>query len=435
MFPHIEIIHSKESPIRNPVIVKVESNGLRLHFDGSDQSLRLIEVLDWSLSTRVAYKGTELAKDGVLTFKQIYSKVFGPTYPGWFDRDSSRYILSYPGVAFSFVVPESISEDSIVKYLSGATPNNSRDLRGACLSMAIFKGHSWQVAQSQIFKPRPLLLGKSILGNGENGSFDNEPEVAPNSLSESSASQIMIDHLQIRHTSGDCLVIFSHHPHGIKDFDIKLNSTDMQSAIMTLGPPSERIFKQDSRLSIHNPDISFDEDDIVGTTGTNNRRRVLSELSSRANTDLFFNYFELGFDLCFDTSLPNPTVKKIIIHGNVPSSLSFQVYNRCRWLLFPPSNRNGNSSQGSPLPPVSSETPFTEFYNQFVPEGTNTPPMSMMLNRTIESPGSSVELVGEDDINHSAADEDDWGATQLYGCPRCIFEVLKNGAVSSLTIF
>lgn len=50
-----------------------------------------------------------------------------------------------------------------------------------------------------------------------------------------------------------CTLNFGAHPQGIETFDIVLGVVTMQDVIMTLGPPSERFFKEDSRLSIHNP--------------------------------------------------------------------------------------------------------------------------------------------------------------------------------------
>ena len=66
---------------------------------------------------------------GSLSFRQIYSKVFGPTYPGWFDPDTCRYVLSYPGVAFSFNLPDSFetsTSEGIIKRLT------NKDAPGSC---------------------------------------------------------------------------------------------------------------------------------------------------------------------------------------------------------------------------------------------------------------------------------------------------------------
>lgn len=171
----------------------------------------------------------------------------------------------------------------------------------------------------------------------------------------------------------------------------------MQDVIMALGPPSERLFKQDSKLAIHNPSGS---DDTDGT-----------------QTDLFFNYFSLGVDICFDTHIRNSPVKKVIIHGNVPGSLPFQKYKRCRWRF----------SDG-----VTSEHPFSDYASKYT-QSSNP----MMLNRTLESPSSSVELVGDDPETNMSADPtaEEWGLTDLYGAKGCVFEVLKNDSVVSLTVY
>lgn len=386
-FPKIEVSYSQDSPLKYPVVVDLEVNGLRLQFDGREQTLRVIEVLEWG-KMKITYKGAELGKQGVLSFKTIYSKVFGPAYPGVYNKDLSVYILSYPGVAFTFTIPEDLdpfpaSSDEFIKYLSGQSVPS-------CDSMAIFKGNSWPEARDELFKPSYLIPGwKHVPGT-------ESPPASSSSTSSSPPSStpvpIGIDYVSLDPPSNVCSFTFESHPRGTKNDDIEISKTTMQDVIMMLGPPSERLFKQDSRLSIHNPSD--------GDEGT--------------KTDLFFNYFALGVDICFDTRVRNPPVKKIIFHGNVPGSLPFQKYRRCRWRF----------ADG-----VTSEQPFQEYASDYT--HTTNP---MMLNRAIESPSSSLEIVGElDDMPEPAVE--DWGLTDLYGAEGCVFEVLKNGSVVSLTVY
>ena len=364
-FPKIQVIYSKDEPFINPIIIWLEANGLRLQFDGQKQSLRLIEVVDWG-KTKISYKDSEIGKQGFVTFRAIYSKVFGPTYPGFFDEVSRTYTLSYPGVAFTFIMPDEVqipsSSEDMIKYLmSNSSPN--------CKSMAIFEGDSYAEATNDIFKPTWSIASRKDADEG---------------------LKIDIVYASTTPSSGVCQLIFASHARGLLDYDIEVGITSMQDVIMTLGPPSERFFKQDSRLSIHSPN-----------DGEGNY------------TDLFFNYYSLGIDLSFDSLVPNCPVKKVIIHGNVPGSLLFQRYKRCRWKI-------DNTT--------TSEHKFTEYADKF---SRNKKPM--VLNRVLESPSSSMELIGEPEIIEPAME--DWGLTDLYGSSGCIFEVLKNGAVSSLTIY
>lgn len=174
---------------------------------------------------------------------------------------------------------------------------------------------------------------------------------------------------------------------------------------MALGPPSERFFKEDSRLSIFNPECNDEKEKAT----------------------LFFNYFALGFDICFDTSSRDATVKKIILHGNVPGSVSFQKYERCKWLL------KEQSSYGDVITPTS-EMKFDQFKDFYAFKDT-----PMVLNRlSVDSTTSyGMEIIGENDDEGHFDNEKlgDWGISDLYGAPGLVLEVLKNGAIVSLTIY
>ena len=102
---------------------------------------------------------------------------------------------------------------------------------------------------------------------------------------------------------------------------------------------------------------------------------------------------------------------------------------------------------------VSSESPFKEIekrlHNEWKSiyrnaEEAKSRQRGMVLNRDWgDSPGSSCELLGgwEDSVGGKRADatgtEDarGLGNTTLFGFPGLVFEVLKNGIVSGLTVF
>jgi hypothetical protein len=181
----------------------------------------------------------------------------------------------------------------------------------------------------------------------------------------------------------------------LESFELDLGISTMQDVLMALGPPDERVFKQDSRLSIHNP----------------------QEQEHGTNSDLFLNYFQFGIDVCLDTTILGAPVKKLVLHGNIPGTLQFQKYERCRWRI---------GSLG-----VTSEMKFNAKLSKIE---TKAP---MLFNRrTLESPTSSIELVPvDDDIAEAAFNADDMGITQLYGTQGLVYEVLQNSVVSSLTVY
>src|ERR1700742_1853843 len=61
IYPHLDLSYSASEPLTQPVILSLPCNGLRLRFDGPDHRLRLIDVLDFCLSTFV-YKNTDLVR-------------------------------------------------------------------------------------------------------------------------------------------------------------------------------------------------------------------------------------------------------------------------------------------------------------------------------------------------------------------------------------
>lgn len=71
-------------------------------------------------------------------------------------------MLSYPGVAFSFTIPESARDrlkgsDDFISYLSGATTPR-------CTSMALFKGGSWAEVKDGFFTEAESM---ETVGGGE----------------------------------------------------------------------------------------------------------------------------------------------------------------------------------------------------------------------------------------------------------------------------
>lgn len=236
--------------------------------------------------------------------------------------------------------------------------------------MALYKGSNWSDAKKTLFEAEFAF---------------EELEAAPT-----------IDHVVVDESKGTCLIHFGYHPNSLSTYEIVLNSSTMQDVIMALGPPSERFFKEDSRLSIHNP-LGSDEKD---------------------QATLFFNYFGLGMDICFDTSVEWATAKKLVLHGNIPGSIPFQKYQRCRWKL----RIDGDDAQ------PTSEQKFSSYSQRYT---SNRP---MLLNRTLDDMHNSIELIGDS----SPVDDEklvEWALTDLYGSPGVIFEVMKNDSVASLTLY
>lgn len=487
-FPRFQLFHDDLHPISTPVQLALPDNGLRLQFDGPDQRLRLIEVLDFA-KAKLVYKDIEVFKPGDggalgglsgPRFRHIYDKLLGPTYGGEYIPPKTQdpnargtYNLSYPGIAFNFPVQHSAyspKKDFISLLSSSAT--------GPATSMAVFNGESWQKARGALFtavppNPRSLAL---VGSKGREGGPDE------------------IDSVKV-HGEGKIELLRRSSP----PFWIILSETTPQDLIMELGAPDSIYRKNDHRLSIHKDRRTSDAsdmspggltpDDVDSDHGSAIRSDndedwvddddAALEAQDRevAAAEHFYNYYHHGFDILISQptqiSPPSPTAErresdiheegeistqplnhltatKIIFHGNVPGSYQFNRHRRSRWTLE-------HVPSAMYREPLNSEMRFNDISGRLKEvfktyyeseEQERLQQRGMALNRGWgDSPGSSCELLGgwEDSsgkkskfvntgsvVVEGAADV---GNVELFGFPGMVFEVLKNGAVSALTVY
>ena len=487
-YPIIDLAYSPSQPVSEPIVLALPSNGLRLRFDGPEQRLRLIEVLDFTRN-RLAYKGNEIAKSATVaeipsgikatkasgpTFRHVYSRLFGPTFPGEYIPPSSEessqgtYVLSYPGIAFSFPLQSqawSPKKDFVSVLSSSAAAPAS--------AMAIFSGTSWTEACRHLYS-NPALLPASPLLTGRT-EYTSPDEI----------SLVKI------HGEGQVELI----RRGRRSFWIKFGETTLQDLITELGAPDAIYRKNDRRLSIHGAHphesvpspgrrTSSSEDDETGQSSSQNTtddseddgHAAVSSVRSRQPSEYFYNYFRYGFDVFVSNTRPQslpeiihetspemasvtrshfrPTsdgshlsAAKLLLHGNIPGSYPFNRYRRIRWTL-------DYLSSESELP-LSSETAFSDISQRLRSfwegiyrdeEEERQLQKGMVLNRGWgDSPGSSCELLGGwEDSQYARGRASSKGGTtasqtlgntELFGFPGTVFEVLGNGVVSCLTVF
>jgi hypothetical protein len=489
-FPRFQLYHDDTRPILSPVQLVLPDNGLRLQFDGPDQRLRLIEVLDFS-KAKLVYKDVEVyrpvdSQGGISSgpsgpkFRHIYDKLLGPTYGGEYispELDDANakgiYNLSYPGIAFNFPVQHSAfspKKDFISLLSSSAT--------GSATSMAVFSGDSWQKARGTLFTANPPNpRAAALAGKGKEGGPDE------------------IELVRV-HGEGRIELIRRSSP----PFWIILSETTPQDLIMELGAPDSIYRKNDHRLSIHkdrrtsdasdnsaarlanDDNLDSDHGSAIGTGDEDeweDDEEAATEAQERevAAAEHFYNYYHHGFDILISQptqiSPPSPTSErrqedphedgefsaqplnhltttKIILHGNIPGSYQFNRHRRSRWTLdHVPSELYRD--------PLNSEMSFGDISGRlrevFKPyyeneEEERLQQRGMALNRGWgDSPGSSCELLGgwEDGSGKKSKFANagsgmvegggNVGHVELFGFPGMIFEVLKNGAVSSLTVY
>lgn len=471
-FPKIDLTYEPNEALSKPVIVGLPANGIRLQFDGAEQRLRLIEIVDFN-KNHIIYKEQNKDRDLVKppqageppnttpgpTFKHIYSRFLGPTYNGEFipgpgNSDAGIYVLSYPGVAFTFPLAKSaFSPDKDVVELLSNTQVAS--------SMAIFSGDSWAQARANLwtevlpsinFYP-PLVKTKDVI---------------PDEVS------------LLKIHGGGKLELFRNWTD--TSFMIYLGETTPQELVSQLGPPDQIYRKNDHRMDIHKtrtasnsrtrparheltrPDDLTDTDQSSAVTGeesNGDEEAVEDDVVGTLSGECFYNYFHLGFDILVSTPVeksrlppgyepaqngeeprtttaPAPdelVATKVIMHGNIPGSYPFNRHRRCRWEV---SYLTGDDSS-----PIKSEAPWFQIEKSLQTvwrpiyksdEEVRTAQRGMTLNRGWgDSPGSSVELLGGWEGDAAAKPSESTTST-LYGYPGLVFEVWK-GLVQALTIF
>ncbi|KAM5355383.1 hypothetical protein ACJ41O_002029 [Fusarium nematophilum] len=478
-FPKIELLYSPDRPVTEPVGVQLPGNGLRLRFDGPEQRLRLIEVVDFT-KNRITFKDRDLVKptngssapaspipgDSTMgpTFKHIYHKLLGPTYAGEFippsgGQERGIYVLSYPGVAFNFsLTPSEYSPDKDVVTIFHSASSQ------VATSMAVFSGDSWADARPTLWTEiLPSIKSTTVIPRGK--------DVYPDEIS------------LIRMHGGGRIQLFKRWTSN--SFWINLGETTPQDLVMELGPPNAIYRKNDQKMVIHKmrtasntkarPDASdlgrpeelTDTDQSSmhdGSDASDHEEAIEDRIGLNSTGECFYNYFYLGFDVLISTRVPPsqrpPSSKapkgegqngiishspdrlvatKLVLHGNIPGSYEFNRHRRCRWeIAYLDPSDDGSS-------PVSSETVFpriedrmNEAWTSVFPRNESQPRQrGMVLNRGWgDSPGSSCEFLGgweESGARRAEANGD--STTTLYGFPGMVFEVLKNGHVNTVTVF
>ncbi|KAI1459940.1 hypothetical protein F4805DRAFT_419264 [Annulohypoxylon moriforme] len=487
-FPKLDLTYSATQPVTDPVVLALPANGIRLRFDGPEQRLRLVEVIDFS-KNRITYQEKDIAKpaQGTLgsprlggdatsgpAFKNIYHRLFGPTYAGEYipptDSGNSNavgtYILSYPGVAFSFPLPKSAYSPNkdVVSLLSSSASQTAS-------SVAVFSGKSWAHARETLWDEILPSVKSTFL-------FSKSKEVVPDEIS------------LVKIHGGGRLQLFKKWTNA--SVWINLGETTPQDLVAELGPPDAIYRKNDQRMYIHKtrtashsrsrsnggdyrrPDDLTDTDQSSAHTGSDDSEdeAIEDEFIGNVSGECFYNYFYLGFDIL--VSPPQPTSRtppsqvsalngkevpgsnpfkngtadrlvatKMVLHANVPGSYPFNRHRRCRWEIQYLAIDSSSTI-------LNSETPFDEIEERLREEWKSTysseedakrRQRGMVLNRGWgDSPGSSCEFLGgwEDSSGGVAAkkfDGSEDSTTTLYGFPGMVFEVLKNGFVSAVTVY
>jgi len=464
-FPKLDVSYSSGQPLTTPIIVTLPENGLRLRFDGPDQRLRLIEILEFG-KNKFLLNGQEISPSNAskdssgLLFPKV-SRLFHDSYPGEFlpainGSEYGTYVLSFSGAALSFPLKQSTYNR---KWTDHATMLTSAGT--AVTSIAIFASSSWSSARHGLFLTTSKAQNVPRTRDGGSDEVDYVRVLGAGKL------------VVMRQSSPPCL--------------ITLNETTAQDLITELGPP-DAVFKRpeksnessrkplrlDRRRSsaIRNSygstpssysstntdtyDADFEEDD-----GIDGPDVVHGE-------DQYYCYYHHGFDILLSSpaealSMPpyatnqaddtidqrpavgnsHITATRIVLHGNVPGSYAFNRHRRCRWNLED-TVKPGNYD----LDHINSEAKFSDIHDILIRTFEDICSEKDMRNGMVivrdcdgDSLSNSALLINGD--GEEFEEEDKWDRTReqwlkntrLYKVPGLMFEVMPNGAVSALTVY
>lgn len=474
-------------------MLTLQNNGLRLRFDGPDQRLRLIEVLDFS-KTRLSYKGHSIGMQGEHTsgaalhvpktgpgFREVY-KIFGPTTPGEYitpkraEQEDGIYVLSYPGIAFSFPLQNGVWDPSArwgstVSLLSSSASK-------ASTSMSVFIGPSWEIARHSLFDTDMSGLLRSPVAAGI------KKETVPKE----------IELVKIHDNSRIELV-----RNDRSSFWIIMGETTPQDLVAELGPPdsihkkstnngkirdrknsSARASRRTSSNNGMSPQmrtVAFDSDvssQVDESEESEPEDGIRCEPSNTDHSlDVFYNYYSHGLDILISnyplpvltisdtsSSVKEPThailshsqlvVIKVLLHGNVPGSWPFNRHRRIRWTIVAMSDNDHPSM-------LTSEDSFRDishslqqrFHDNYAnDEERSAAALPMVVNRSLgreeiaNSDGNVFQDIWEDGgissvrrLDQTTSEYEKIGGAEVYGFPGMVFEVLRSGAVSSLMVY
>ncbi|KAK5130393.1 hypothetical protein LTR08_002140 [Meristemomyces frigidus] len=461
-YPAIDLHYSQTEPLATPVVVSLPENGLRLRFDGADQRLRLIEVMDFR-NIKLVYKGNELVKtneDNATSsgpaFKRIYS-LFGPSYPGEYLAPQNRsptgtYVLSWSGVAFTFPLQHSAwSKEKDHVSLLGS------HVASPATHMALFDGKSWPEARRDLFVKQPTGPRLSALATRPKDSLPAE-----------------LDAAQIP-GNGRIELLRGQTP----SFLITLNETTPQDLITELGPPDATHRREQeattSEPSSHRRTGSSSRPLSVGrmhpgsqpssysSTGTDtfdadfDSGSTDEDSTERSCRERFWCYFSHGLDILIgppneappsadDASLATPlstsphlVVTKVTLHGNIPGSYAFNRHRRLRWTIALPTTHEPLTSEQHfehTMKPALLSALTTSSDTQ---ESINEMGKGKVVNRTwggSNGPSDSSFFLpdADEDLGEGGASEQWLGNTKLFAFPGLVFEVLEGGGVGALTV-
>ncbi|XP_047956532.1 PHAF1 protein At3g51130-like isoform X2 [Salvia hispanica] len=273
-----DVVHVKsydEEPMKFDIVISFPDHGFHLRFDPWSQRLRLIEIFDFK-RLRVRYATSLIGGASTLaTFVAVYA-LFGPTYPGIYDKDLGVYTLFYPGLSFVFPVPSQYAQfchdreaEVPLEFPDGTTPVACR--------ISVYDSST----------DRKVGVGSSMMKACV-------PPLAAGSLYMEEVAVKLGEELWF--TVGGQHISFGASP---------------QDVLSELGEPCEIHQKQVDQMVIHSAPDPKPRTTLCGY--------------------YFYNYFTRGLDILFDGQTYE--IKKFVLHTNYPGHSDFNSYMKCNFVI------------------------------------------------------------------------------------------------------
>lgn len=281
----VQLIYNDKDPMSSDYMLNLSNDGIILYFDSKNQRLKLIEISDLK-KLKLRYYGNYFNNIPAVqpTFDQII-EIFGITSPGFYDNNSSVFLLNFPGLLFTFsidyrVEPKITHGIQSLQFPAGRAPLVSK--------ISIYHGNSPNTAIAPDIPS--ICLNKDIFG---------------------SKMRVLRDGKQ---TKGILLSLFMQGLYQLdkENFEAQIMFNDTcQDVMSVIGTPNNVYYKSEE----------------LDKLGINDNCVSLSNLSQY--NDYFYNYITLGLDVLFNSDTNR--VVKFILHSNFPCHYNFNSYFMCNF--------------------------------------------------------------------------------------------------------
>eukprot|EP00029_Vermamoeba_vermiformis_P005177 TRINITY_DN1725_c0_g1_i1.p1 TRINITY_DN1725_c0_g1~~TRINITY_DN1725_c0_g1_i1.p1 ORF type:complete len:446 (-),score=156.25 TRINITY_DN1725_c0_g1_i1:131-1468(-) len=402
IFLKADFKYNEKDPLSTGMIIDLVTNGIELRFDARSQRLEIVRLYDLK-RVELLYSGQTLSSAWAQPSVYQISKVFGPSIPGTYDQQQTLFKLSFPGICFTFPIPEARRQSEEVKngkmpvfedvkvgavYVSSFQQRKEDDEKKelqmskelAPVTSVLSLWEVWVIPSQGMWLQRAGGLGNSLGGGSEDGS---DTDSKNNSVGAVSARTLTF-------------------------------GSSPQDVLVALGPPDQIFYKLHDPMRIHRPVA-------VPVPG---RGRVIEE--RLLNDEYFYNYFRLGFDILFDGE--EHVIKKFVLHTNYPTDPHFNQYARCNYRVIVPENYLGEKE-----PRDLDEDPANQQQEEELDldKAVNTlnPDMKWSEVKQFFGPAPEQPLI------FIETEGSPYGTLKYYPYKDIIFEVMENDYIASVTLF